>query len=60
MGLQQRSDLVRLDVGQGRMWLEQSEVQSVYEAAAFDAVYATRLLVDVVPNAWVARRIVSG
>lgn len=53
------SDLVRLDVGQGKMWLEQSEVQSVYEAATFDAVYATRLLVDVVPNAWVAREIVA-
>jgi type III restriction enzyme len=41
------------------MWLEQSEVQSVYESTTFDAVYATRLLVDVIPNAWVVRGIIT-
>ncbi len=58
-GSSQSGSLVRLELGKGKMWLEQSEVQSVYESAAFDAVYATRLLVDVIPNAWVARGIVA-
>lgn len=49
------SHLVRLALGQGSSWLEQSEVRSVHEAAKFDPVYATRSLVDVIPNAWVAR-----
>lgn len=51
--------MVQMDLGQGKDWMEHSEIRTVYEPAAFDPVYATRSLVDVVPNAWVARAIVA-
>ena len=53
------SNLVRLALGQGQAWLEQSDVQNVIEPVVFDSVYATRVLSDVVPNAWVARQMIS-
>src|ERR1017187_2533784 len=56
---EETSYIVRVGIGTGKEWLEESERQSVYEAASFDPVYATRLMVDVLPNPWVARAIVG-
>jgi type III restriction enzyme len=55
------SYVVRVGIGSGtgKEWLEKSDLQSVYESARFDAVYATRLMVDVLPNPWVARALIG-
>jgi type III restriction enzyme len=57
----ERSQMVRLSLvpEPGREFLKQSDVESVQEAARFDPVYATRLVVDIVPNAWVARAMIG-
>jgi type III restriction enzyme len=55
------SYVVRVGIrsGTGKEWLEKSDLQSVYESARFDTVYATRLMVDVLPNPWVARALIG-
>ena len=53
------SHLVRLGIGAGEKWFEQSGLKGMVEASSFDAVYATRLMVDVLPNPWVARGVVG-
>jgi type III restriction enzyme len=50
---------VGLGIGTGKEWLEKSDLQSVFESARFDTVYATRLMVDVLPNPWVARALIG-
>jgi type III restriction enzyme len=57
----ERSQMVRLSLvpEPGREFLEQSKVQNIQESALFDPVYATRLIVDIVPNAWVARAMIG-
>jgi type III restriction enzyme len=56
----ERSQMVRLSLAPepGREFLEQSKVQTLQEDLKFDPLYATRLIVDIVPNAWVARAII--
>jgi type III restriction enzyme len=53
------STVVRVGIGSGKDWLEETGRQSVYEAASFDTVYATRLMVDILPNPWVARALIG-
>jgi type III restriction enzyme len=53
------SHVVRVGLGTGREWLQESGLESVMESASFDSVYATRLMVDVLPNPWVARALVG-
>ena len=40
-------------------FLEASRVQSVQELVSFDPVYATRLIIDLLPNPWVARTVIG-
>jgi type III restriction enzyme len=53
------SYVVRVGLGTGKEWLQQSGRENVMESASFDSVYATRLMVDVLPNPWVARALVG-
>jgi type III restriction enzyme len=55
----EESHFVQVGFGTGKEWLEQTGLKSVNEAASFDPVYATRLMVDVLPNPWVARAMVG-
>jgi hypothetical protein len=50
----ERSHVVRVGLGTGKEWLQESGLAEVIESASFDPVYATRLMVDVLPNPWVA------
>lgn len=53
------SHVVRVGLGTGKDWLLESGREVVLESASFDSVYATRLMVDVLPNPWVARALVG-
>jgi len=53
------SYVVRVGIGTGKKWLEETGRQTVVEAASFDTVYATRLMVDILPNPWVARALIG-
>ncbi len=53
------SYVVRVGIGTGKEWLEESGRQTVVEATSFDTVYATRLMVDILPNPWVARALIG-
>ena len=53
------SYVVRVGIGTGKDWLEETGRQTVVEAASFDTVYATRLMVDILPNPWVARALIG-
>jgi type III restriction enzyme len=53
------SHVVRVGLGTGKEWLQESGLAEVIESASFDPVYATRLMVDVLPNPWVARALVG-
>jgi len=53
------STFVRVGLAAGPKWLEASGAQRVQERGQFDPVYATRLMVDVLPNPWVARSVVG-
>lgn len=55
----ERSQMLKLTLGDGDEFLSATEIQAVQEAIAFDPVYATRSIVDVVPNPWLAHSIVS-
>jgi type III restriction enzyme len=50
---------VRVGIGTGKDWLEETGRQTVLEPVSFDTVYATRLMVDILPNPWVARALVG-
>jgi type III restriction enzyme len=54
-----RSQMLRLTLGKGDEFLSATEVQAVRETITFDPVYATRSVVDIVPNPWVARAIID-
>lgn len=56
----ERSRMIKLTLADGEEFLSTSEVQVVREPLSFDPVYATRSVVDVVPNPWVARAIIEG
>jgi type III restriction enzyme len=53
------SYVMQIDLATGKDWLKRTEAQHIHESPRLDTVYATRILVDVVPNPWVARAIIS-
>lgn len=53
------STFVRVALADGKEWLQQTGRKSLMEVGQFDAVYATRLMVDILPNPWVARSVVG-
>jgi len=55
------TQLVRLSLtGEaGAEFLKRESVSTLVEHSEFDPVYATRLVVDIVPNAWVARKLIE-
>jgi type III restriction enzyme len=55
----ERSQMLKLTLADGEEFLKSSEVTAVLEPVAFDPVYATRSVVDIVPNPWVARRLIG-
>jgi len=55
----ERSHMLRLTLSEGTEFLSATEVQAIKETMSFDAVYATRSVVDIVPNPWVARAIID-
>jgi len=55
----ERSQMLRLTLSTGKEFLSASEVAAIQEAISFDPVYATRSVVDIVPNAWVARALIG-
>src|SRR5437016_1701519 len=55
----ERSQMLRLTLAEGKDFLAASEVQAISEMLLFDPVYATRSIVDVVPNPWLARKAIG-
>ncbi len=55
----ERSQVLKLTLADGKDFLTASEVQAIQETISFDPVYATRSVVDIVPNAWVARSVIE-
>jgi len=51
----ERSQMLKLTLADGEEFLSASEVQAIQETITFDPVYATRSVVDIIPNPWVAR-----
>ena len=51
----ERSQMLRLTLTEGKEFLTASEITAITETLAFDPVYATRSVTDIVPNPWVAR-----
>jgi type III restriction enzyme len=55
----EQSQTLRLTLGEGKEFLTASERKAVSEVLSFDAVYATRSVVDIVPNPWLVRAAVE-
>jgi type III restriction enzyme len=55
----ERSQMLRVSLADGAEFIKATEVPSISEAVVFDAVYATRSIVDIVPNPWLARAIIG-
>jgi type III restriction enzyme len=55
----ERSQMLKLTLIEGKNFLQASEISSIAEALEFDPVYATRSVVDVIPNPWVARSVIE-
>jgi len=55
----ERSQMLKLTLADGAEFLKATEVSAVQETVTFDPVYATRSVVDIVPNPWVARGIIE-
>jgi len=55
----ERSHMLRLTLADGKDFLSASEVEAIQETVSFDPVYATRSVVDLVPNPWVARAVIG-
>ncbi len=55
----ERSHMIRLTFADGKEFLSATEVDAVQEIVSFDPVYATRSVVDLVPNPWVARALID-
>jgi type III restriction enzyme len=51
----QQSQTVKLNLIEGKEFLSASEVTAISEVLSFDPVYATRSIVDILPNPWVGR-----
>jgi type III restriction enzyme len=56
----ERSQMLRLTLTEGKDFLTTSEITAITETLAFDPVYATRSVMDIVPNPWVARDAIGG
>jgi type III restriction enzyme len=55
----ERSHMLKLTLADGTEFITATEIEQMKEPVAFDAVYATRSVVDIVPNPWVARRLIE-
>ncbi len=57
----ERTQMVRLSLTAepGAGFLKRESVSTASEAARFDPVYATRLVADILPNAWIARELIE-
>jgi type III restriction enzyme len=55
----ERSHMLKLTLADSEEFLSASEVQAIEETISFDPVYATRSVVDIVPNPCVARALVG-
>jgi type III restriction enzyme len=57
----ERTQMVRLSLATepGKDFLKRESVSTLAETAQFDPVYATRLVVDIIPNAWIARGLIE-
>jgi type III restriction enzyme len=55
----QRSQMLKLTLADGAEFLKTTEVGAIQEPIIFDPVYATRSVVDIVPNPWVARGVIE-
>lgn len=55
----ERSQMLRLTLADGEEFLNSTEIKAVQEPLSFDPVYATRSIVDIVPNAWIARAVID-
>lgn len=53
------SHMLKLTLSEGKEFLSATEIRAIQETISFDPVYATRSVVDVVPNPWVARAIID-
>jgi type III restriction enzyme len=55
----ERSQMLKLTLADGQEFLKATDEHFIQEAVAFDPVYATRSVVDIVPNPWVARSVIA-
>jgi type III restriction enzyme len=55
----ERSHMLKLTLADGAEFIKTTEVEQATEPVAFDAVYATRSVVDIVPNPWMAREVIE-
>jgi type III restriction enzyme len=55
----ERSQMLRLTLAEGKEFLTVSEVKAISEVLSFDPVYATRSVVDIIPNPWVVRDVIE-
>jgi type III restriction enzyme len=55
----ERSQILKLTLADGQDFLKATDAQFIQDRAAFDPVYATRSVVDIVPNPWVARGVIG-
>ncbi|MGA7218840.1 MAG: DEAD/DEAH box helicase family protein [Candidatus Sulfotelmatobacter sp.] len=55
----ERSQMLRVSLVDGAEFIKTTEVAAISELVVFDPVYATRSIVDIVPNPWMARTIVG-
>ena len=55
----ERSQMLKLTLADGAEFLKATEVSAPQEKTVFDPVYATRSVLDIVPNPWVARSVIG-
>jgi type III restriction enzyme len=55
----EKTRMIRLTLAEGEHFLTTSEVAAITEVLAFDPVYATRSIVDIIPNPWLAREVIG-
>jgi type III restriction enzyme len=55
----EQSQILRLTLSEGADFLATKEIRAVAETLEFDPVYATRSVMDIVPNPWVARDLIE-
>ena len=55
----ERSQMLRLTLAEGSEFIQATEVDVQVELLAFDPVYATRSVLDIVPNPWMARKLIG-